>query len=178
MCYFSPRKTLPRFVPSDTEASRQPRVTLPFSTRPRPWTEGPEGQAAGRHVGTCWAEAGQRVRGREAGVGLWLKRAAGCGRGGASWASTGMKTTLAAIGTSRHAQHASRPSSTPQFAQHAHLALNLPRQTAGQAGFPRTGRDSLRSSLGTKGQGPGTAVSMQVSPTGQERECSPWGPHL
>lgn len=174
MCYFSPRKTLPRFVPSDTEASRQPRVTLPFSTRPRPWTEGPEGQAAtprGDLLGRGWAE-GQRARGRGRAV-----RAAGCGRGGASWASTGMKTTLAAIGTSRHAQHASRPSSTPQFAQHAHLALNLPRQTAGQAGFPRTGRDSLRSSLGTKGQGPGTAVSMQVSPTGQGRDCSPWGPH-
>lgn len=66
MCYFSPRKTLPHFVPSDTEASRQPRVTLPFSTRPRPWTEGPEGQAATPRrdlLGRGWAE-GQRARGR------------------------------------------------------------------------------------------------------------------
>lgn len=176
MCYFSPRKTLPHFVPSDTEASRQPRVTLPFSTRPRPWTEGPEGQAATPRrdlLGRGWAE-GQRARGRGRAVAQASSRMR---QGRGQLGQHGHENNPRRIGTSRHAQHASRPSSTPQFAQHPHLALNLPRQTAGQAGFPRTGRDSLRSSLGTKGQGPGTAVSMQVSPTGQGRECSPWGPH-
>lgn len=42
-------------------------------------------------MGTCWTEAGQRVRSRSPAV---AQGAAGCGRGGASWASTGMKTML------------------------------------------------------------------------------------